>query len=531
MKNITYRKKFLASLAIALGLSLSPNLSVAKEPVAELSGKKEKGEVSSRAPTDFSQIVKPLLPSVVNISTSTDLSSQRRFPENGRGGHPLEELFRQFLEEQRGGGRPRKTSSLGSGFVIEQNGQVAFIVTCNHVIAEADEIKVIFHDGDEVKAELVGTDARTDLALVKVKVDKKLALAPWGDSTKSEVGNWVIAIGNPFGLSSTVTTGIVSTTRRDIAARSARGQGFADYVDGYIQTDASINMGNSGGPMFNIQGEVIAISTAIFSPNGGNIGIGFGIPSDLAKRVIAQLKKFGRTKRGWLGVRVQGVTKEIASSLGLENDTGALVGDISPQSPAGAAGIKTGDIILKFDGKVVEESQYLPRLVGETEIESKVPVVVWRDGKEVTLQVKIGEFEQAEEDGLIDIQGDRKPTSKKDFVLGLAVKPVKKHLCDIPGGADKSKKESKTSQSEGDKAEKGLIIVAVDPRSEAAEKGLRPGDIIAEVKSAKEKVIPKSHSELDDFISKARKEDRKQALFLISRGGNLLYVTLGIAKE
>lgn len=468
------------------------------------------------APNDFSPIVKPLLPSVVNISTSTEISSERRFQDPGRGGHPLEELFRQFLEDHRGGGRPRKTSSLGSGFIIEQDGKGIYIVTCNHVIAEADEIKVIFHDGDEIKAELVGRDSRTDLALLKLKTDKKVVVAKWGDSVKTEVGNWVIAIGNPFGLSSTVTTGIVSTTGRDIAARSGRGQGLADYVDGYIQTDAPINMGNSGGPMFNIEGQVIAISTAIFSPNGGNIGIGFGIPSDLAKQVIVQLKKFGRTKRGWLGVRVQGVTKEIASSLGLKNDSGALVGDISRESPAGKAGVKTGDIILKFNGKLVKESRHLPRLVGETEIDSKVPMVVWRDGKEVTLQVKVGEFERAEEDGLIDTRGERDSTSKKDFVLGLVVKPAKPALC------ERYKVPEET---------KGLMIVAIDPRSEAAEKGLRPGDLIVEVKSEGEKSAPKSLSELDSFINKARKAGKNQVLFLISRGGNLLYVTLGVGKD
>ncbi len=473
-------------------------------------------EVSARsAPSDFSHIVKPLMPSVVNISTTTEISSERRFQGPG-GAHPFEELFRQFLEDHRGGGRPRKTSSLGSGFIISQEGKDVFVVTCNHVISEADEIKVIFHDGDEVKAQLIGRDPRTDLALLKITTDKKVTVATWGDSRKTEVGNWVIAVGNPFGLSSTVTTGIVSTVARDIAARSSRGQGLADYVDGYIQTDAPINMGNSGGPMFNIDGQVIAISTAIFSPNGGNIGIGFGIPSDLAKQVIMQLKEFGRTKRGWLGVRIQNVTKEIASSLGLKNDEGALVGDISRNSPAGAAGVKTGDVILSFNGKKVKESRHLPRLVGETVIGKSVPLVVWRDGKEVTLSVKVGEFEQAQEEGLIDAQSGDKNTSKKDFILGLVVKPVKPALCERFGIAENSK---------------GLMIVAIDPRSEAAEKGLRPGDLISEIKVEKEKINPKSLKDLETFILKARKAGKKQVLFLISRGGNLLYLTLGVGDS
>lgn len=465
-------------------------------------------------PSDFAQIVKPLRPSVVNISTTTDISSERRFRGPG-GDHPLEELFRQFLEDHKGGGRPRKTSSLGSGFIIEQKGKDVFIVTCHHVISDADEIKVIFHEGDEVKAEVVGRDRRTDLALLKVTTDRKVTIASWGDSKKTEVGNWVIAIGNPFGLSSTVTTGIVSTVARDIVARGGR-QGLADYVDGYIQTDAPINMGNSGGPMFNTEGEVIAISTAIFSPNGGNIGIGFGIPSDLAQQVIRQLRKFGRTKRGWLGVRIQGVTKDIAASLGLKKDAGALVGDISPNSPAIAAGIKTGDIILKFNGKSVKESRHLPRLVGEAEIGALTPIVVWRDGKEVTLKVKVGEFEQAEKDGLIVVNDGEGTKSEKNFVLGLSVKtstPALRERFGLP------------------KEVKGLLIAGVDPRSEASEKGLRPGDLIVEIKVEKEKARPTKPKELEAFVARARKSGKKQILFLISRGGNLLYMPLGVGDS
>ena len=355
--------------------------------------------IGSKAPAHFADIVEPLLPSTVNIWTSTEIKRPKAFdPSQGipQGGPALEELFRQFLEGMQQG-KPQKSSSLGSGFLIAQEGKTAYVVTCNHVIAGADEIKITLHDGMELDAEVVGRDKRTDLALLKVHTDKKLTVAAWGDSDKARVGEWVIAIGNPFGLGSTVTTGIISTISRDIGARS-RTLGAADYVSGYIQTDASINMGNSGGALFNIDGKVLGVSTAIYTPNGGSIGIGFGIPAKLAQKVTQQLKEFGRTKRGWLGVRIQNVTPEIAESLGLPDDKGALVGDVAKKGPGQKANLKTQDVILTFNGQAVKESKDLPHIVGESEIGKAVPMVVWRGGKKVTLKVTVGEFEKAEKE-------------------------------------------------------------------------------------------------------------------------------------
>ena len=471
-------------------------------------------------PQDFSSTVKPLMPAVVNISTTVEIPQDKRMP--GMGGSPLEELFRQFLEEQQGGGgRPRKGSSLGSGFLISQEGNVAYVVTCNHVVADADEIKVTLHEGDDFKAEIVGRDPRTDLALLKFTCDKKLTTVPWGDSTKADVGQWLIAIGNPFGLSSTVTIGIISSTGRDIGARPTSRDGrFADYVDGYIQTDASINMGNSGGPMFNTNGEVIGISTAIFSPNGGNIGIGFGIPSDLAKQVIAQLREFGKTKRGWLGVRIQLVTPEIASSLGLKKPWGALVGEISPKSPAAKAGVVTGDVILKFNGHDIKESRMLPRMVGEAPIGKDAPLVVWRDGKEITLTLKVGEFEQAESDGLLgdsEEEAEAKPTPNGPQILGMAVKPLTL--------------EQRKRFGVDDEAITGLVITNLDPRSEAADKGLRPGDVLVEITSERLKIKPKSADDLQKFVATAKKEKRKQLLLLVNRQGSPRYLTLSLEED
>lgn len=475
------------------------------------------------APQDFSSTVKPLLPAVVNISTTMEISSDKRMQGFGGQGNPLEELFRQFLEEQQGGGggRTRKSSSLGSGFIISQEGKTAYVVTCNHVVAEADEIKITLHDGDDYKAEIVGRDPRTDLALLKFQTDKTVTTASWGDSKKAEVGQWIIAIGNPFGLSSTVTVGIISTLGRDISARASAGRdgSFADYVDGYIQTDASINMGNSGGPMFDMDGHVIAISTAIFSPNGGNIGIGFGIPADLAQQVINQLRQYGKTKRGWLGVRIQNVTPEIATSLGLSKHWGALVGGVSPKSPASLAGVQTGDVILKFNGVDIKESRSLPRLVGETEIGKSAPMLVWRDGKEITLHLKVGEFEQAESEGLLGGEEEQNdsdaPATSKPMVLGMQFTPAtpdQKKGSDTPG-------------------ETGLTIIVLDPRSEAAEKGLRPGDVLLEATCGLSKIKPKTSSDFDSFVKKARADKGKQLLLLVSREGNPRYLTLALEEE
>lgn len=465
-------------------------------------------EAKSQLPAGgFANVVAPLLPAVVNIQTTNDISKEGyslEMPELPDG-HPFKEMLRQF-EEQMQQSRPRKATALGSGFIIHEDG---YIVTCNHVIAEADEITVILNgeEKEELKAKIIGRDPRTDLALLKVNAKKKLPYVKWGDSSKVRVGDWVIAIGNPFGLSSTVTHGIISTIARDIAARS-QNLATADYIDGYLQTDASINVGNSGGPMFDERGYVIGINSAILSPSGGNVGIGFAVPSNLAVKVIDQLRNFGRTKRGWLGVKIQNITPEIAEAMGLAKTDGALIGSVTEKSPAMLAGIKPRDIIISYNGKNVKESNKLPHFVGETEVGTTVPVEVLRDGKKVTLKVKIAEFEQAEEEGLITQAEPKTKPGKSVEILGMRMREIesgeRKHL---PQGID------------------GVLITRVNSRSEARDKGIRSGDIIVEVS----KKAVKKPEEISAAIAQAKKQGKKNILILLARGQELRYLTLPIS--
>jgi len=322
------------------------------------------------APDGFADLADKLQPAVVNISTTQTVKPEQhsesttpelpQFPP----GSPFEEFFKDFFNRNNPHGgtgsqnqaEAHKATSLGSGFIIDATG---YVVTNNHVIADADSITVILHDDTNLKAELVGRDTKTDIAVLKVKTDKPLTAVAWGDSDKSRVGDWVLAIGNPFGLGGTVTAGILSARQRDINSGP---------YDDFLQTDASINRGNSGGPMFNMDGEVIGINTAIYSPSGGSIGIGFAIPSSLAHEVVSELiqEPDHAVHRGWLGVRIQAVTDEIAESLGLDKAHGALVASVSDNGPAQNAGIQPGDVILTFDGKTVEDMRHLPRLVAET---------------------------------------------------------------------------------------------------------------------------------------------------------------------
>ena len=316
------------------------------------------GPVPAHSPSDFAELADRLVPSVVNISTSQEV--QAGGAPNMPPGSPFEEFFRDWFERRgepapRGRSRPR-TNSLGSGFVIDADG---YVVTNNHVIAQATEITVTLADGESLPAEVIGRDPKTDIALLKVEPESPLNAAEWGDSDSAKVGHWALAIGNPFGLGNTVTAGIVSARARDINAGP---------FDDFIQTDASINRGNSGGPLFDMNGLVIGINTAIYSPSGGSVGIGFSVPANLARNVVSQLREFGETRRGWLGVRIQTVTDDLAESLGLDGAAGALVASIQEDSPADDAGIEAGDVILLFDGKAVETMRRLPRIVAETAI-------------------------------------------------------------------------------------------------------------------------------------------------------------------
>lgn len=462
------------------------------------------------APDSFADLAAKLLPAVVNVSstqTITAKNSPGAGPEmpNFPPGSPFEQFFKDFLNRNRPGGgdaqpMPRRTQSLGSGFIIDPAG---YVVTNNHVIDGADEVSVTLQDGTTLQAKIVGRDESGDLALLKVKSDKPLPTVAFGDSSQSRVGDWVLAIGNPFGLGGTVTAGIVSARGRDIH----QGQ-----YDDFIQTDAAINRGNSGGPLFNMDGQVIGINTAIFSPSGGSIGIGFSIPANAAKNIVAQLKEYGHPRRGWLGVKIQQVTPEIAESLGLKDASGAMVAGVTDGGPAEKAKIRGGDIILKFDGHDVKEMHTLPRIVADSEVGKEVPVVIWRDGKEMTVETTLAERPAEEQLASADSGKPADVTKPTDIAgLGMKVAPITQDL--------KDKFQLQDNQ-------KGVVITDVDPNTPAADRGLRPGDVIAEVQQT-EVTTP---ADIQKQVDAARKADRKNVLMLIQREGGVQYVPLALSK-
>ena len=446
---------------------------------------------SQGLPETFSKLADELSPSVVNISTTQIIEDkynnrpQFQFPP----GSPFEDMFRDFFDMDRGSNPPRKrkATSLGSGFVIDESG---YIVTNNHVIGEADQIEVVFQDETKLKAELVGKDPKVDIALLKVKSKKKLKALKWGDSSQSKVGDWVLAIGNPFGLGGTVTAGIISAKSRDIR--------MGQY-DSFIQTDASINKGNSGGPMFNMEGKVIGINSAIFSPSGGSVGIGFAIPSAMAIDVIDQLKKFGKTSRGWLGVRIQEVNEEIADAYGLNKPKGALVASIENNSPSFKAGIKPGDIILKFDGKEIKKDRDLPRVVAGTRAGKNIELEIWRANRIINLKVKLGELETFEKKSKAKIETKNIPNRIEN--LGIQLTKITPNL---------------RSRFNISKDIKGVLILGVEENSLAAEKGLQSGDIILAIVDNDALQMHKKVSTPIEIINKIKqlKKDKKNILLL-----------------
>ena len=463
-----------------------------------------------QAPESFADLAEKLLPGVVNISSSQTLQAHndRAGPEIPvfPPGSPFEQFFRDFLDRNRPGGQhgdhppqmaPHKMQSLGSGFIVDPAG---IVVTNNHVIDGADEITVTLQDNTSLKATLIGRDERTDIAVLKVTPDKPLSALTFGDSDRSRVGDWVLAIGNPFGLGGSVTAGIVSARGRDIQ------QG---PYDNFIQTDAAINRGNSGGPLFNLDGEVIGINTAIYSPSGGSIGIGFSIPSNLAKTVVAQLRNFGRAKRGWLGVKIQQVTPDIAESVGLKEPVGALVANVEEDGPAASAKLHGGDIILKFNGQEVKEMRSLPRIVAETEIGRDVALTVWRDGKEITLTAKVGEL--PDEPKAAEAAPDRpEPAHPTELAgLGLKLAPITPEARDhYQLGQD----------------QKGVLITDVAPGSGAAERGIRPGDVIVEVQQQE----VNTPAEVVERVERVRKSSRRSVLLLIQSQDGPRWVPLSL---
>ncbi len=454
------------------------------------------------APESFAELAERTLPAVVNISTQ-QMVEPRQSPDRPQfpPGSPFEEFFKRFFDQGPGNrpGTPRRATSLGSGFIIDSSG---IIVTNNHVIDEADKIVVRLQDDRELDAEVVGRDPKTDLAVLQVEAEEPLPFLEFGDSDKTRVGDWVVAIGNPFGFSGSVTAGIVSARKRDIRAGP---------YDDFIQTDAAINRGNSGGPMLNLDGKVIGVNTAITSPSGGSVGIGFAVPASLAAPVIDQLRRFRETRRGWLGVRIQNVTEEIAAAFeNFGEPRGALIAAVMPDSPADKAGIQAGDIVLTFDGKAVEKMRALPRIVSDTEVGATVPVALWRRGRVETLEVVVGRLEENE-------TAAAAVSSPEHAVEALGLVVARPN--------DELRKEYELDEDALERG--GLVVVGVSPNSDAEEKGVRPGDLILEV----DQVPVTSSDELEDRIAAVREAGRRSVLLLINRSGEDRFLAVSLAAE
>ena len=452
---------------------------------------------ASERPDSFADQVEKLSPAVVNISTTTIVNDGQamdmpQFPP----GSPFEEFFKNFGDNN----RQRKAQSLGSGFIIDDDG---IVVTNYHVIENAEEIRVVLADETSFTAEVLGQDQKTDIAVLKIDPgDTKLTAVSFGNSDELRVGDWVLAIGNPFGLGGTVTAGIVSARGRDI--------GNGPYDD-FIQTDASINRGNSGGPLFNTDGDVIGINTAIYSQSGGSVGIGFAISSNLAERVAEQLIEFGQTRRGWLGVYIQEVTPDIAESLGLDDAIGALISSVNEDGPAAKGGIQPGDVIVKFDGKLIEKMRDLPRIVAETDIGAKVIVELFRQGKRETVTVTLGELEKAELAGVID-NGRNQSNDFSFGSLGFTVANLNAALAEELGL---------------DSDTKGVVVREVVPGSPAADKGLTVGDIL---RRYGQRPIDDAASLAKD-IEEAETAGRSGVLLLIEREGRERFIQISFAKK
>ncbi|TCP41801.1 DegQ family serine endoprotease [Rhodovulum marinum] len=452
------------------------------------------------APESFADLADKVSPAVVNITTSTTIAGHSGVNPMVPEGSPFEDFFRDFMnpDGQNGQRPPRRSQALGSGFVISPDG---FIVTNNHVIEKADEIEIEFFSGQVLDATVVGTDPNTDIALLKVESDDPLPFVPFGDSDAMRVGDWVMAMGNPLGQGFSVSAGIVS----------ARGRALSGTYDDYIQTDAAINRGNSGGPLFNMDGEVVGVNTAILSPNGGSIGIGFAMSSTVVTNVVAQLQEYGETRRGWLGVRIQDVTDEMAEALGLDQARGAMVSDV-PEGPARDAGMETGDVILSFDGVDVDDTRGLVRQVGNTQVGKTVPVTVYRGGATRTLDVTLGRRETAEEAVPAVATPGAPQAPAETEMLGMTLSPLTDELRD---------------QLELGKNAEGLVVKDIDEIGEAYEKGLRAGDVITE--AGQRKVT--SVKDLEDRIDEAREAGRKSLLLLVRRQGDPRFVALSVAED
>lgn len=452
-------------------------------------------------PVSFADLAAKVTPAVVNISSSRNVTQvdPPEMPFNFPEGSPFEDLFRQFQKQQRGNQSERhKATSLGSGFVIDPAG---YIVTNNHVIEDSTNIIVTLPDGSEYPAKLIGTDPKTDLALLKVEAKKALPYVAWGDSDRARVGDWVMAVGNPFGLGGSVTAGIMSARSRDI---------HEGPFDDFLQIDAAINQGNSGGPTFDTAGNVIGINTAIVSPTGGSVGIGFAIPSNLAKIVVAELREKGSIERGWLGVEIQQVTPELAQGLGLDETKGALIANINPSSPAAKADLKTGDIVLGFNGIAVKEMRDLPRLVASADPGSQAKLNILRDRQTKDVVVEIGKLksESVAADNN-DTQNNNASAGSENAILGATLTtltPRVRQAFDV------------------DDDVKGVIITDLNEDSPLIDEGVKPGDVIERIGN-NEVTQP---IEITRFAEAVRKSDKKVLVMLINRDGQERFIAINL---
>ena len=454
--------------------------------------------VPNVAPFSFADLVEAVSPTVVSIRVKTKIVETRgpRFDDRFEmpdlpDGHPFQDFFRNFEDRfnDRGGRqdrkqRPRFGQSMGSGFIISADG---FVVTNNHVVEDAAEVVVVMHDGEEMDAKVIGTDPRTDLALLKLEAASDLQYVEFSE-VEARVGDWVVAMGNPFGLGGTVTAGIISARGRDINANA---------YDDFLQIDAAVNRGNSGGPAFDTTGKVVGVNTAIYSPNGGNVGIAFAIPASVVKQVVFDLMDDGNVTRGYLGVSIQDVSPDIASSVGLERATGALVTEPRPDGPAQKAGVQSGDIILRVNGDKIDDARDLARLIAQYDPETEVTLNIWRSGERIKVKVKLAQLEQ--EQALVETVPEEEmvdPTEPVETETGLVL----------------------IANEEGE----GLLVVDIDPESAAAEKGFAPGDVILEANSEKVSSV----ADFEDALTAVKDAGRSTMLIKVNRDGNTRFVGL-----
>jgi serine protease Do len=512
------RKSRAAALGFGLGATLALSPLVWAEnpagtnnppPVGNSAGETMTSPMALMHHQSFAPLVKKVSPAVVNISVTQSGASDTTAEEPEQGtspdfpNSPFDEFLRRFFDQhnpngqrhvfpQMPGGQAHRIA-LGSGFIIDPSG---YVVTNSHVVGDASKVEVTLQDDSKYPAKIIGRDPKTDIALVKIKADKPLPYVTFGDSSAAQVGDWVMAVGNPFGLGGTVTTGIISARGRDIHS---------------LQIDAPINRGNSGGPTFNLDGQVVGINTAIYSPNGGSVGIGFAVPSNLAKTVVAQLEEHGKVSRGWLGVQIQEVTPAIASSLGLQNEHGALVAVVTPDSPGAKAGLKQGDVVLSFNGNEVSRLRDLPRLVAETAPDTGVNMKVWRNGQTLELQATLGELPNNEQVASAT-DGRAQDESARADALGMHLAPLNSQL----------RQELHTG-----KEVQGVVITSVDPGSAAAEVGLSEGDVVVAI----DQQPVKTPQEAAARLKEATASPKKSALLLLNRRGVTQYVGVNLSAN